>query len=537
MLIGEAEDADVSGGLSPFKRPRLGRWLHHRHDEFDVLIVSRLDRLTRRALHFNELLKWCQDNGKFIVCVEEGFDLSTGPGKMMAQITAVFAEAEWDAIQARILSGVQTRLENRSWLVGAPPAGYKIVPVEGERRKVLARDETYWGVIQDIKTRISEKRQTTHKIAKELNERGILTWSDHQRVLKGLEPKGVMWQATIVNKMVRSNWFPGIYTYKGEAVLDDAGEPYIMPDQPHADMDEWFDLVERIAPRGKDDREPETRAAKSLLAGIAKCGECGAPLARVQTSGARRQDGTRSPSKYFYRCTNRFHGGSCKKGAYVERDVLDQVAEDIVVNSVGQWQQYERARVLPSNRKELEAAEVRLAKLEADFLVGKYDGEGQEESYWRMHKSVSGKVQRLKKQEKERRNPETRATGRRYCEVWAAKDQDDRRAFLKEYKVTLWVWRDCLPGMTRGNRSGAVLDLGDIGRIAEEQKLVMPEQADWLWHGWNVPRHWAAPHLLKYPDAREMLFEDYGSIELPRTLQGRLDTYEKQRERAERADG
>ncbi|MGW7429083.1 recombinase family protein [Streptomyces sp. NPDC054861] len=49
ILVGEAEDTDVSGGLSPFRRPSLGRWLNHRRDEFDVLIASRLDR-SRAAL-------------------------------------------------------------------------------------------------------------------------------------------------------------------------------------------------------------------------------------------------------------------------------------------------------------------------------------------------------------------------------------------------------------------------------------------------------------------------------------------------------
>ncbi|UFQ16461.1 MULTISPECIES: recombinase family protein [Streptomyces] len=535
-IVGEAEDTDVSGGLSPFQRPKLGRWLNHRYDEFDVLIASKLDRFTRRALHFNELLKWCQDRGKFIVCVEEGFDLSTGPGKMMAQITAVFAEAEWDTIQARILNGVQTRLENKSWLVGAAPAGYKIIPVEGERRKIIDREESYWPVIEEIKTRIKEKKQTTHKIAKEFNEKKILTWSDHQRVLKGQEPKGIMWQATIINKMVRSNWFAGIYTYKGEAVLDDTGEPYIMPKKPHATMDEWFDLVDRIAPAEKEEGETETRSAKSLLAGVAKCGECGAALARVPTSGAKRKDGTRAPSKHFYRCTNRFRGGTCTKGAYIECEELDKVAEDIIVSSVGQWEMYERSGAGPSNQKALEAAEARLTKLEADFLEGKYDGEGQEESYWRMHKALSGKVQGLKKAEEERKKPEIKATGRKYAQDWAEKDEHDRRDFLREYKVTMWVWRDCLPNMTRGNRSGAVLDLGEIGRIAEELKLVMPEQVDWLWHGWNVPQHWASPHLLDDPEFREQMEKTYGSAELPKVLQDRLDKYKKEREEREAAE-
>ncbi|MFZ3498507.1 zinc ribbon domain-containing protein [Streptomyces sp. 5.8] len=179
-------------------------------------------------------------------------------------------------------------------------------------------------------------------------------------------------------------------------VLGDEGEPVILPGRPHADMDEWLDLVERIRPKVKEGHEPESRAAKSLLAGIAKCGECGAPPARVRTSGAKRKDGMRSPSKYFYRCTSRFRGGSCKKGAYIECAELDRVAEDIFLNSVGRWQQYERVGAGPSYKKELGAAAVRPAGLEADFLAGKYDGKGQDEPYWRMHKSLSGKVRNLK---------------------------------------------------------------------------------------------------------------------------------------------
>ncbi|MGW0391528.1 recombinase family protein [Streptomyces sp. NPDC003042] len=174
ILAGIAEDTDVSGGLSPFKRPELGTWLK-RPEQFDVIIAYRLDRLTRRSLHFNELLKWCQDNGKYIVCVEEGFDLSTGPGKMMAQIAAVFAEAEWDAIQARIMNGVKTRLENRSWIVGAPPTGYRIKSVEGERRKVLEIDPKFEWVVKEIFARVLEG-QSTHRIAKDFNIRGVRTW-------------------------------------------------------------------------------------------------------------------------------------------------------------------------------------------------------------------------------------------------------------------------------------------------------------------------------------------------------------------------
>ncbi len=202
VLVGEAEDTDVSGSISPFERPRLGKWLTKRADEFDVIIAAKMDRLTRRSMHFNQLLEWAQENGKFIVCVEEGFDLSTPQGKMMARMTAVFAEAEWDAIPARVLSGVQSRLENRSWLTGAPPTGYRIKVVEGGRRKVLEIDQDFHPYVEEIFSRVREG-QSTHRIARDFNGRGVLTWGDHLRQLKGEEVKGTQWQSIIINKFKR----------------------------------------------------------------------------------------------------------------------------------------------------------------------------------------------------------------------------------------------------------------------------------------------------------------------------------------------
>ncbi|GHH69103.1 hypothetical protein GCM10018793_01050 [Streptomyces sulfonofaciens] len=494
VLVGEAEDTDVSGSMSPFKRPKLGHWLMKRADEFDVIIAAKMDRLTRRSMHFNELLEWAQENGKCIVCVEEGFDLGTPQGKMMARMTAVFAEAEWDIIQARILNGVQTRLENRSWLTGAPPTGYKIVQVEGERRKVIARDESFWEYIEEIKTRVREK-QSTHRIARDFNKREILTWSDHLRVLKGDEPKGIQWQATIINKMIRSNWFAGIYTYKGEVVLNDNGDPYIMPEEPHATMDEWLELVDLIAPAPKPEGAPETRnGAASLLGGIARCGHCNTPVTSLKSSGHERKDGTKVPGHRYYRCANKFKGGNCKEGLYVRAAALDAWIDQEILGSIGQWDMYERAGKGPSQAKELQDAKARLENLEGDYLAGKYDGEGQGESYWRMHKGLSGKIALLAKQEEERADPALKATGKKYGEQWTAKDQEDRREFLRAYGVKVWAWGKG----TDEKEPGMIMDLGDIQAMAQELGLEKKERAAGLVLSRNVQEKlWKALALAK----------------------------------------
>ncbi|MFJ7178123.1 recombinase family protein [Streptomyces massasporeus] len=493
VLVGEAEDTDVSGSMSPFKRPKLGRWLTDRADEFDVIIAAKMDRLTRRSMHFNELLEWAQENGKFIVCVEEGFDLSTPQGKMMARMTAVFAEAERDTIQARILNGVQSRLENRSWLTGAPPTGYRIKAVEGGKRKVLEIDQDFHPYVTEIFSRIGEG-QSTHRIARDFNSRGVLTWSDHLRKLKGEDTKGTQWQSTIINKFIRSPWIPGIYTYKGEAVLDNEGEPVILPEKPLASIRQWEYLVDQIKPAPKAENKKSRTGARSLLAGIAHCGECGAPFSSLLNSGHKRKDGTRVPGHRYYRCTNKFKGGACTSGPYVRADILDEWVDQAIRDSIGQWDMYERAGTGPSQARELQSARARLEKLEADFLAGDYDGEGQEESYKRMHKGLSAKVALLAKQEEQRANPALWATGKKYGEVWGAKDQEDRREFLRKYQVKLWAWSDAIPDAG----TGMVMDMGDIQTMAQELNLSKEDGMDRLLVGRNVPAQWTNPELREF---------------------------------------
>ncbi|MER5196834.1 recombinase family protein [Streptomyces sp. NPDC002755] len=473
VLVGEAEDTDVSGSISPFRRPKLGKWLTSRADDFDVIIAARMDRLTRRSMHFNELLEWAQQNGKFIVCVEEGFDLSTPQGKMVARMTAVFAEAEWDTVQARVINGVQSRLENRSWLTGAPPTGYRIKAVEGGKRKVLEIDQDFHPYVEEIFSRVREG-QSTHRIARDFNGRGVLTWGDHLRKVKGEAAKGTQWQSTVINKFLRSPWVPGIYTYKGEAVLDEQGDPVILPENPLASMEEWTDLVDRIKPAPKPVGAESRTGGRSLLAGIARCGNCGAPVTSLLNSGHTRKDGEQIPGHRYYRCSNKFKGGDCATGLYVRADVLDAWVDQEIRGSVGTWDMYERAGTGPSQARELQSAKARLEKLEADFLAGEYDGEGQGDSYRRMHKGLAAKVALLAKQEAERVDPALKATGKKYGQVWETKDQEDRREFLRTYEVKLWVWDR---GMDESGR-GMVMDLGDIQTMADELALSHPGEKE-----------------------------------------------------------
>ncbi|WP_217250795.1 recombinase family protein [Streptomyces sp. AC602_WCS936] len=326
-LVGWAEDTDVSGGLSPFKRPQLGKWLTQRVDEFDGIVAVSVDRLTRRVLHFSQLHDWGRENGKRIICISEGYDSDNPRTKERSQKVAAFAETELDVVTNRIKGGVQGRLANRSWVSGTPPMGYAIKSVPGQNRKVLVRDPGYAPVMDRILGGLAEGK-TLNRIALELNEAQALTWSDYRLTLRGAEPRGAYWQQTTLANAVRRPTFAGIYTYQGEAVEGDDGSPILIAEDPFMSFEDWSELALRLEPR-KREGEVQRRTPKHLLTGVSLCGCCGSSLGSTSVS--------RKNGRYhaYYRCSKRAKKGACDAKMNMRVSALEAIFDEVFDDAIG----------------------------------------------------------------------------------------------------------------------------------------------------------------------------------------------------------
>lgn len=162
-LICITEDTDISGSISPFARDGLGPWLTDPEKivQWDILIVAKLDRLTRSLKHFDELVEWLDAHGKTLVSVSESLDLSTSTGRMFANLLAMFAQFERERIgERRREAGIKLR-ELGWWQGGMPPYGYRPVKVE-----------SHWELREDPESRGILERIARHVIAGE-SRRGI----------------------------------------------------------------------------------------------------------------------------------------------------------------------------------------------------------------------------------------------------------------------------------------------------------------------------------------------------------------------------
>src|SRR3954468_12144021 len=95
---------DTASGRSRTGRPSLSRALAAvASGEADVLIVSKLDRLSRSLRDFADVLATAQRSGWFLVALDLGVELSTPAGAFLEHVLA--SASQWE----RRISGQRTR--------------------------------------------------------------------------------------------------------------------------------------------------------------------------------------------------------------------------------------------------------------------------------------------------------------------------------------------------------------------------------------------------------------------------------------------
>jgi len=112
--------ADVASGKSMRNRTDFGNALRLLAEgEADVLVVSKLDRLSRSVSDFASVLALSQTQGWALDICDLGVDTTTPSGKMVAQIMMVLAEWEREMIGDRTRSALR-QAQARGTRLGRP---------------------------------------------------------------------------------------------------------------------------------------------------------------------------------------------------------------------------------------------------------------------------------------------------------------------------------------------------------------------------------------------------------------------------------
>ncbi|WP_459957269.1 recombinase family protein [Nocardia sp. IFM 10818] len=424
ILIGWAEDVDVSGSVSPFEAPELGPWLtEDRKDEWDIICSWKLDRVSRRVILLNQLFGWLQENNKVLVCVSDNIDLSTWVGRLIANVIAGVAEGELEAIAERTRSSRKKLREIGRW--GGGRVAYGHLPVQTEVGWVLAVDEEAAKVIDEIADLYLDGRSADW-IADDLNDRGVLSPLEHFRTLRGLPNRGGKWHANGIRFLMQNKALLGHVTFQQETVRDDDGMPLLYSEPVMSK--EKFDRVQ-AAIEARRTGPARTRKTSPML-GVAFCYDCGSQLAhRVMN----RDYGTLVYR--YYHCREK----GCPSKTMMYADEVEKMLEESFLEDVGGELEMTRTWIRASDHT-AELEEAREAVKDLSNMLTTAKSKTMKATLARQLESLDTRIEALEQLPVRKGGYEYKETGRTYAQAWEeAHTPENRRQLLLKYGVTCRV--------------------------------------------------------------------------------------------------
>ncbi|WP_432109966.1 recombinase family protein [Streptomyces sp. AA1529] len=459
-LVDFAVDIDVSASISPWMRPSLGDWLNNERDQFDHIIILKIDRIARSVRHLSDIIEWCETHGKGLISCEEGFDLSKPWGKTIAKILAVVAEAELDAIKARNKASRKTMRKTGRWPGGLVPFGRRAV--KGDAGFALELDPEYGPTLIEMIRRFIEKPSFS-AVADWLNGQGVPTAQDVARIraaagesttrLADPKPRGARWTPTTVQAVLVSRSLLGEYVRaNGAVVRNDDGTP-VMRSEPVLNEEEWAKLSDAVALV----KYKKQKGSTSPTVGVTFCMLCGSSLYFVKGDPAKGK-------RERYRCHGNKSKGvqACPKQRFWAEDLYPWL-ESALLGEIGHLERMESKTTVDDRRA------ARLAVIDGkmnQLLKELQQGEISAVAY---ASQVAGLAQvREKVTNQEGPKPVTvwTGTGEGYAEWWERSSVGERREWLKKHKVKAYFGYDVL-----------AIDPGDLIENIKQQGMTF----------WDVP--------------------------------------------------
>ncbi len=161
------DDGGFSGGT--MERPALQRLLEDiRSRLIDVVVVYKVDRLTRSLADFARMVELFDAHGVSFVAVTQQFNTTTSMGRLTLNVLLSFAQFEREVIGERIRDKVAASKRKGIWMGGSVPIGYDV------RERKLLVNESEAKNVRHIFERYLEIG-SVRLLKKDLDSRGIMS--------------------------------------------------------------------------------------------------------------------------------------------------------------------------------------------------------------------------------------------------------------------------------------------------------------------------------------------------------------------------
>ena len=208
LLRAKYGDGGFSGGNTD--RPALQRLLDDvRAGKIDVIVVYKVDRLTRSLADFAKLVELFDQHNVSFVSVTQQFNTTTSMGRLTLNVLLSFAQFEREVTSERIRDKISASKRKGLWVGGMAPLGYdtkdrRITLNEAEAERVRAIFCSYLQL------------GSLNLLMAELRQRGIVT---KVRTLKtGETVGGIPFTRGSLAHLLRNRFYIGEVVFKGEVL-------------------------------------------------------------------------------------------------------------------------------------------------------------------------------------------------------------------------------------------------------------------------------------------------------------------------------
>ncbi len=200
------DDGGFSGGN--MERPALGRLLEAvDRGAVDVVVVYKVDRLTRSLTDFAKIVERFEAKGVSFVSVTQSFNTTSSMGRLTLNVLLSFAQFEREVTGERIRDKIAASKAKGLWMGGNLPLGYD----PNGRTLVINNKEA--GTVRFIFKRYLELG-TVHALVDDLDAKGIRSKSWTTR--KGRRIESARFVRGALYYLLRNRLYRGEIRHKGQ---------------------------------------------------------------------------------------------------------------------------------------------------------------------------------------------------------------------------------------------------------------------------------------------------------------------------------
>ncbi|PZR09629.1 MAG: resolvase [Archangium gephyra] len=244
----------------------------------DVVVVYKVDRLSRSLLDFAKVMERFSKSGASFVSVTQNFSTADAMGRLTLNMLMSFAEFERSMISERTRDKIAASRRRGQWTGGPVPFGYEV------KAKKLGISETEAPIVREAFALFLKYRQAAI-VARLLNDRSMLPRGATNNPAK----QGLRWTKDSISRLLRNPLYAGQMMYGKE--LHPGQHPRLIDEATH------HEVMLSLAGKRRELRYTGVNH-DYVLRGLVRCGRCGAAMSPASTKKGK-------TVHRYYRCCTR----------------------------------------------------------------------------------------------------------------------------------------------------------------------------------------------------------------------------------------